>query len=462
MNFHGLDAAQRAISSTPLAQSPPFNEVLNDYMQNCSPDPAARIAAVTGIVLSFWQLKGYKLSDRVPSFLFVTPGSGPCPADELAGALVYDAWQEEPKIPDEGRYMNQDPSKAPDMMAKALKAHVKYAKEGNKNLASMCAEVFFDARKARWGDPRTRLFSSAWQEPFGFMTRKDNYVVLRLADMDDSDAFYDVLTNGTMRERLHDPMGTGTGLTLTWKSIALNGRLSQEQWSLDVADLIAEHPRLCLTIPCPDDIALEDKHHQIIKIYSSVWNSLPVARINTPTRMPGIDWETAARAEIHQRLSHLPMDYSFYLQETLRNLLEVCGRIASFAIRFSCLEDKTYTSHLIRLTQDLYAHSLLGLTASVMALSWHCIGFGTGCSRELATKVLDYLRKAGEATPRELLRGTPLKNAGERDSLIRVLAAEGLVETGQNLIKAVNYSSFVESIYKRQAITLPPLLCSMS
>ena len=67
----------------------PRHRVLAEFMGGCSPDPATRTIATTALVLSLWQVAGWRMTHRPPSLLLLNATeSTPDPIDRMADTIA--------------------------------------------------------------------------------------------------------------------------------------------------------------------------------------------------------------------------------------------------------------------------------------------------------------------------------------------------------------------------------------
>jgi hypothetical protein len=174
--------------------------------------------------------------------------------------------------------------------------------------------------------------------------------------------------------------------------------------------------------------------------------------VEPSAHLPSNEWFELYYAELERRLSYFPRDYVHAVNTAVRELHPVCDRIADFAGS----QPRTPQSERRALGWDFYCHSLRGMVLSVVALSWHCLGFDPGCPIDVARDLLDFLRKEGPKSPRDIQRKVSALNADQRDAVLKRLREEGLVTIDGKTVTATSFPDFVSSLHSDTRLPFPP------
>jgi hypothetical protein len=191
-----------------------------------------------------------------------------------------------------------------------------------------------------------------------------------------------------------------------------------------------------------------------IDLESAMHRGLIHAPPVTPGRLPSLPWFTACHARLRQRLLHFPERYDFYIQGTLRDLMDWCRRLSHWLLKpdSAANERNVLYSNLARATFYAVFHGVEGL-------GWHGYGFATapGCSRREFIKLLEAVRKAGTLTRRDVLLKLQWLRAEKRDRMLEHLAAEGLVALNDSQVAAVPLAEYLRTLPVRSGIQPPTL-----
>ena len=428
----------------------PPHRVIADFIHGCSADDSVRTAATTALVLSFWQARGTKLTAEVPSLLLVPPGQpGDDPVDALAKGLVYDKRENKPRLQKKGPFMGIPVEKAPRVMENAYlerqSLRGNHVDHPDKYWQARNAEALFrKASLTAFGNGGCRPYAQAWHPDYGLLTDDEGQAVLRLNDDKDRAALVSDLKDTP--EKLVFPQGVGPDLSPADKHIALSGALDLKQTRSALELVRFCQPALFLPHLATQPLKLDNR--PALKALAYTWRHADIASVRTSPRLPASDWIRAYRDALRKRLSLLPDDYGFAIQQTLRRLDGVCSRIVSFAGRTGAEEWE-----LAALIRDLYGHTLRGIVLSVAGLSWFGLGLHLGpeCEllREKALKLLKALRGGTKVSLTDLLKNYHLSAQG-RDALLDRLEAEHLLKRDGKEVLATTYKEFVEGLYARE------------
>lgn len=246
---HGPCSMSTALNTLPawtppdnlLKMNEPRHRVLAEFMGGCSPDPATRTIATTALVLSLWQVAGWRMTHRPPSMLLLNATeSTPDPIDRMADTIASYRGRKGPAEKGVGQLVGATPSQADTAMRMAVMRRQQLGKPVALNAAGITQQVqrFHTARTTAHGEGPTRGYSNAWDEQLGLITDDDNQVILRLDAPRDHAAFRrDVIENP---ESLREPQGIGGMLQMVRKSISVSGSLTSDLWDGRLAHSIVE------------------------------------------------------------------------------------------------------------------------------------------------------------------------------------------------------------------------------
>jgi len=425
----------------------PRHRVLAEFMGGCSPDPATRTIATTALVLSLWQVAGWRMTHRPPSMLLLATESTPDPIDRMADTIASYRGRKGPAEKGVGQLVGATPSQADTAMRLAVMRRQQLGKPGALNAAGIAQQVqrFRTARTTAHGTGPTRGYANAWDEQLGLITDEDNQVILRLDAPRDHAAFRrDVLED---HERLRDPQGIGGMLQMVRKSISISGSLTFDLWDARLAHRIVELGLPILHLPHLAGDPLECNHPALYVLALDITRGL--FGVTAEPHFPPKDWCRQYERFLRERLHLLHGDYEFSVLRVVRELGPVCQAIA----RSSATEGAT-AEQVQALAADLYCNALRGITLGVAALAWHCLGFDCGCEREVALELLHHLRDQGDLTRREIQRRFPAFSAEQRDRVLERLAAEGLVELKDKKVAAMTMEGFVKALHARAELPM--------
>ena len=420
----------------------PRHRVLAEFMGGCSPDPATRTIATTALVLSLWQVAGWRMTHRPPSMLLLNATeSTPDPIDRMADTIASYRGRKGPAEKGVGQLVGATPSQADTAMRAAV---MRREQLGNAGIEQQ-VQHFHTARTTAHGEGPTRGYSNAWDEQLGLITDEDNQVILRLDAPRDHAAFRrDVLEN---HERLREPQGIGGMLQMARKSISVSGSLTSDLWDGRLAHSIVELGLPILHLPHLAEDPLVCNHPALYVL------ALAISRgrfgVTAEPHFPPEDWCGQYERFLRKRLHLLHGDYEFSVLRVVRELGPVCRAIA----RSSATEGAT-AEQVKALTAGLYCNALRGITLGVAALAWHCLGFDPECEREVALELLRHLRDQGGLTRREIHRKFPAFSAEQRDRVLERLAAEGLVELKDKKVAAATQEGFVKALHARAELPM--------
>lgn len=432
----------------PLANTPAH--AVASFISNAAPDDAGRTMATAMLTLSCWQMSNGPLTATVPSVLLVNAGDAESdPLDDFMEDFVFHLDRLEQYLRDgsneKNRLLPGDAHKA--MRLAVWGAEQLIASNGSSAHLDMRMEVyrnqFHSYRSREIGDGPAARYTRAYMEEYGWLSNRDNRLVLRLDHTDDRKAMREDLLTGS--NKLYDPKGFGWELAPISKKLALSGSVNSAEWdeSLVTRLLTAGWPVLFLphTVMLPlraEETA--DLHLAFMKVDSFKWQS----QVTADDVAPEDPWLQHHFHLLLSRLSHMPMDYSFAVQRMVRELGGVCVRLAIIISN-----DIKSTDVNVIMGQDLFRKTLRAILIGVAGLAYHGWGFDAGCPRETVATLLQHIRDHGPLSRRELQRKFPALGSQQRDEVIAKLEAEGVVECEGRRVRAVPLSDFMEQLQTR-------------
>jgi hypothetical protein len=436
------------------AMMKPPHRALAEFLHGSAPDPATRAMAATTLVLSLWQVAGRSLTPQPPWMLLVNAGEAvDDPLDALADFHVSGVGNK--AEPGKGECLAEGTSseKAEEILIQSVSTR--------QHLRETAPNKTFDARQAEflhakatstlYGQGLTRPYSRAWHGEQGWITEDNDEVILRLDGPADRVAFRkDVLSRP---KRLLKPVGIGTGLSLTHKTLALSGSLTPDLCDAYLVQGLLGIGRPVFILPHLARTPLKGQPSSLLmlNIKMAARNCTPII---TPSQLPPDPWCSNYERVLRNRLHFLPGDYSFAVLRLIRDLGPVCLEIVT---QITKGEAKATPEEKFALFCDLYALSFRGIVLSIVGLAYHGLGFDPGCTRSDTLDNLREVRKNGSCTRRELQRKLRNFNAAELDTVLTGLACEGLVRPEEKKVTAVAPADFVATLHTRPELAEPEL-----
>jgi len=324
------------------------------------------------------------------------------------------------------------------------------------------AAEFKQARCQAFGGDRAGLYASRRDEQFGWVADGSNHVILRLDRDEDRSKFREDVMKGD--PLFLNPYGLGDSMIMAPKVLSVAGSVPADLWDVPLVEGIIERALPILFVPhCAKGFLKTAGELAMEKVAIDLENAVHRGLIHSPVVVPGplpsLPWFAACYARLRQRLLHFPERYDFYIQGTLRNLMDWCRRLSHWLLQADTAVDERNTlySNLARATFFAVFHG-------VEALGWHGYGFAPApeCSREESIKLLDAVRKAGRLTRRNVLLKLQWLNAAKRDLMLDHLAAEGLVTLTDSQVAAVPLAEFLKAIPARSGIQPPALAATVT
>ena len=431
----------------------PPHEVVNKFIRGSSQDAATRNLATAALVIALAQVAGPAAIRRPPGCLLVHAGGlGSDPLDSVTSKLT--------------GISNAAPTVPPDeqvrlkgWMFALAKAVIAMRQTGRltTEFLNLRATEFKQARCQAFGGDRAGLYASRCGEQFGWVADGSNHVILRLDRDEDRLKFREDVVKGD--PLLLNPYGLGDSMIMAPKVLSVAGSLPADRWDVPLVEGIIERALPILFLPhCAKGFLKTAGELAMQKVAIDLEDAMHRGLIHappvTPGRLPSLPWFTACHARLRQRLLHFPERYDFYIQGTLRDLIDWCRRLSHWLLKpdSAANERNVLYSNLARATFFAVCHG-------VDALGWHGYGFPIApeCSREELMKLLAAVRKAGTLTRHDVLLKLQWLRAEKRDLMLEHLAAEGLLTLTDSQVEAVPLAEYIKAIPTRSGIQPPTL-----
>ncbi len=428
-------------------------KALANLVHNHPEDSASRTATTTTLLLSLWQLAGRGMTHRAPSLVLVNAhDEEPGPLDALAAGLVKPPADSGPRLHKDGPFAHGTPEKAPKAMTGAILRYQERRKHANLPWVppelQMLEARFFAAQQTGFGSGRTRPYTKARHEHFGWMTDRDCQAILRLESADDRAMFREHVVRAP--RYLQEALGYGPGLKPVSKQLCVSGSITPTQWDAEFAGRAVELGMPLLFLP---DAVRGPDIAPISPALGFMTAMLPKAfdePLEEPTNLIANKWFTHYGEVLRTRLRMLPNEYEYALQRMARQLLPVSLRLTAWAGHWSGASAEECDA----LAHDLCAHGLRGMAISVAGLSWHGLGIIPEHNRAVALKALDYLRRNGPVSKSDLTRYGKVEKA-VREILLERFVAEDLVRVEGKMLAATTYEEFATALYARKEFPEP-------
>ena len=240
------------------------------------------------------------------------------------------------------------------------------------------------------------------------------------------------------------------------KVVSVVGSVKPEQMDQALVTAILERALPILVLPYPGgfdsgflrSFPMESLAVRFADAHISIRPAPLVAPVNLPTEaFPILHYE----ARIRERTRFLPSGYGYFLLRTLREVGQVCLRIA---VQAAGAKDGAFT---VAIADDLHQLTIRAMVTSVESLVFYGWGFEAGIPRPLLNKMLGYLRGAESRTVRDLQRKVRELKAEELRSVLDILTRDGLIEMEGKVIRAVSFAEFANGLQGRCGVPAPIL-----
>ncbi len=415
-------------------------------------DEQTRCMAIAAEVFHFWQMAGKAMSPQPPGILLVnSTGTTPDPLERI---LERTRGFHTPELPtDEESQFKLSPELSRHWLPRLMDESSSLDQEKKKAYVEAYQSVWDDAKKRLFGSGRVGYYAKMWDNQLGLITDKQDDIILCLDRPEDQIQFREDVA--TAPQKFLTPVGAGSKFTMVKKVAAVSGSLNRGEWDFSLVSGIVNQglPILFLPHSASKPWRLEQSLDLTLvgQDFANAWNSVRDRQIVNELGLPNDpEWRNYERT-IRARLRHMPGGYEYFILRTIRELKDVCARVAQFLA-----EGKVPEAVMIALYQDLFRVTLRGIVFSIESLAYHGFGFETeGWSQPQAAKILEFIRSKGEVSCREIQRKFQKFDATELDGLLMILHTEELVKLGKTNVCAVNLDDFVKDISGR--VWLAPL-----
>jgi hypothetical protein len=420
------------------------------FLYGATSDENGRCMAAAMLTLSLWQsTPGPPTLSNMPSAILVNAGDATSdPLDGFAEEFVFRIREHEQSLLDDSNILNRyapgDPEKAMRLAmwgAEQLIAKRGHAAHEDERMWK-CQRQFHNYRERNFGGGPGYRYTRAWTEQYGWLSNHDARLVLRLDQAEDRKAMRQDLLSDS--EKLCEPRGIGWEMMSVSKKLAFSGSLHSGEWddALVTQLLCKGWPVVFLPHSVITPLRTENKpglHMARMKAMTDQW----LRPITPMAILPKDPWFQYHHGYLRSRLSFMPADYCFAIERIVRELGDVCMRLAHNI----CCDAKN--GHLTTIIgQDLFRMTLRAIVIGVAALGYHCWGF-TARLRAKAMAVMHHLRTHGPSSRRDLLRRFQTMDSQDRDELLEMLENEDLIECDGRLVSAVPLSDYIERLQNR-------------
>ncbi len=417
-------------------------QAVASFINGAAPDENGRCMATAMLTLSMWQIAPEPFTASVPSVLLVNAGDAQNdPLDGFAEEFVFNLGWLEQSLSDGSNV--KDPH-IPGDARKGMHMAVWGAGQlpPDHIYTDRNRSQFHNYRARDYGDGPGYRYTRAWTEEYGWLSNHDNRLVLRLDQADDRKALREDLLNGS--KKLHDAKGLGWELVPVSKKLAFSGSLHSGEWDEALVTKMITGGWPVLFIPHSVTVPLSTEHkpnlHLACRMVAAfTWHS----RVTALDALPDDPWLQHHNNLLRMRLANMPADYGFAIQRIVRELGDVCMRLAHAICRDN---NDVHVTSLVG--QDLYRMTLRAIVIGVAALGYHCWGF-TARLRTKGVALMHHLRTHGPSSRRDLQRKFPAMDLEERDELLKILEDEGLIECTGRQMSAVPLSGYIMQLQGR-------------
>ena len=428
--------------------APASRHLLTDFLNANSSDPATRTMVATTLVLIFWQTGGRAVTPQLPSTLLINAGGAETdPLDAFIDRHGLGLGHKEMPKTGTGSYVGGTPANARVAMLNSIRARDKLGETTPNNQAHIQSleKRFHDAQATGFGSVGSGPYTRMWDDDMGWITPSSGDILLRFDQAADRKAFRkDVLDHP---DRLLHPLGVNPSLRLAMKSLAVSGTLPPAEWNANLVRGVMELGLPMFFLPhVVKEPLIVNNPLDFALLTTTFSNSRFHGRqpVVTPIHLPVNDHCHRYEKLLRQRLYHLPGGYEFSVLRAVRELEEVCYRIARHtAAPGSSAEE------IMAIFVDLNDMAFRGIVISIASLAYHGLGFDPGCPHAEAAALLRHLRDSGPVSRRDLQRRFQSFTATQRDQVLERLAAEGLVVLDAKKVAAVPLADFIRSIHVR-------------
>ena len=446
------NALQSMSSNYNIHQHKVSTHTFIELLHHSFEDEQTRCMAIAAEVFHFWQMAGKAMSPQPPGILLVnSTGTTPDPVERIL-ERTRGLHTPEPPSDEESKFkLSTELSRhwLPRLMEEANGLNPEM-----KNVHLMTYQTIWDdAKKRLFGSGRVGYYAKMWDDQLGLITDKQDDIILCLDRPEDYFQFREDVA--TAPEKILTPVGVGSQFTMVKKVAAVSGSLNRGEWDDSLVSGIVNQglPILFLPHSASKPWRLEQSLDLTLvgQDFANTWNPLRdnqiVADLSMPPNRVLLTYERIIRA----RLRHMPGGYEYFILRTIRELKDVCARVARFLV-----EGKVPEAVITTLFIDLFFVTLRGIIISIESLAFHGFGFdAVGWSQPQVAKFLEFIREKGEVSRREIQRRFQNFDATERNEVLDILEEQGLLKLDKANVCAVNLDDFVKGISER--VGLAPL-----
>ncbi len=422
-----------------MEMTEPAHETLLDLIRASSSDPDIRTTMATSLVMSVWQHANTSSLIKPSLVLVNTADTSFDPVMSAIEDLLDHKTKMDPIHQKADGYVGM-PAQAQQTMSNVidlLRAEGRFVNRSGEE------KMYHNARRTAYGLGSIHNYSKAWHPKLNLVTDKSDTITLLVKTEADKKLFRKHLLKDP--HKVSSPSGIGTGLTTVCKSMQVSASFSPSECDDAIVDSIMELGRPYIILPhLADKVINIPNVHSVshcINIIRSDWRS----PVTSQPVIPDNYWCRAYQNRLWTRLSRLPMAYRYPILDLVHQLEEACAIIVDYTgITAGGVPPEKLTS----LKLELYAHSLRGITMSMISLGWYGLGLTQAAPLQQTRKLLHTLREKGSMTLRDIQRTVNFKTAVERDSLVYSLVEEGLLKKEGKVVSATSYSDYIRSLPK--------------
>jgi hypothetical protein len=403
------------------------------------PDEGSRCAAVAAEVFLRWQLGGPALSPAPPSALLVNCGSRASdPVWELMSS---------------NRGLNQHVGDRTSALKKMRALLARHASPGSLSGPAGPGPMseWRSALREGFASARVGGYAEMWQSGIGLLTGCSDDIVLRLDSPADQQRFRrDVHSRP---ERLILPSGPNERLQVVPKVAAVFGSLQTAEWDQTlITDILTQGlPVIFLPHAAGAGSLLLGKLDPLLTAdnYVSPWEQqggqiVPMINLSG-TRGP--DWLRAYEEILRTRSALLPAGYQYFLLRTVRELVDVCHRIAA-----RVPPSELSHAEAFHLALDLLQMSMRSIVMGVESLVYHCWGIAEGGPPADMFRMLERLRNQKSPVPKPRGNRTSHPAMVIQRELMELLERQGLVTKIGDEVMAAPLDGFLDEIPRRTCL----------
>lgn len=406
------------------------------------PETANRSVATAAAVLTLGQIAGPAAIEYPPGFLLVgaaDPRTDPIDAiaKHCLGMQAID-----PTCPPEGRKMARHALASASKQVELVRSRNlggTYAFQTSAHLDRARAELL--------GRGRAGSYSLRHDEVLGWGTDESRHLIARLNQRADRERFLADARSGAPRLVL--PTGPDETLRMVECRLSVAGPIAMEDFDGPLVRSILRHALPLLVLPHTvgeaageaPSIILMDMSNRI----AALAGTPQFSRCPPAHRLPLIPEVIWHYGRIAARAQCFPADYGFFVERTLRGLVNLCERIALMDPAKSVRDEERMS-----VFRKLCACCFHAVGLGIESLVWHGCGFRCHDPGGMI-RLLPVLRRNPVLSKRDLLRKAQWLRSAERDRLLEVFARQKLVKIDGDRIRVTPLGDFI----RNNAATIP-------